>query len=439
MAISQSLYTGVTGLSVNSDGMSVIANNIANANAKGFKRDRAEFEDMLAMDLSTGSGAAQIGRGARLKDVRTVHTQGGLAVTDNLTDMAIQGMGFFVISNPSTEVQESAGKFYTRVGSFVFDKDGYLADTSGGRVQGYMANELGAISTRLQDIRIETNSIPPQATTKLTLDVNLDSREKVMEGEFDIDKAELTSNFNNTTTIYDSQGGSHQMTVYFKRLEDSEGLSWEWHATVDGQDVSDADGAKLKEIGRGVAKFDSKGTLLEEITDQFEVNFEGGAAPGQIIDLDFGKNLLTEGGNGVGATTSIAAKSVTNFHSQNGYEAGNIKSLRIELDGSIHGVYTNGIIKPLGALALATFENQDGLMKAGRNQFYSSIESGPPKIGMAQSGTRGSIYASSLEESNVDLAQEFVNMIMTQRGFQANSRSITTTDSMYEEVINLKR
>lgn len=439
MAISQSLYTGVTGLSVNSDGMAVIANNIANANAKGFKRDRAEFEDMLSIDLSTGGGGAQIGRGARLKDVRTMHTQGGLAVTDNLTDMAIQGMGFFVISNPNTEVQESAGKFYTRVGSFVFDKDGYLSDTSGGHVQGFMANELGTLSSRLQDIRIETNSIPPQMTTELKMDVNLDARAKVMQEPFDINKAELTSNFNNTITCYDSQGGSHQMTVYFRRLEDTEGLSWEWHATVDGSEVTDADGQKLKEIGNGQVKFDVKGNLLEEIQEQFEVNFAGGPQPGQVVNLDFGKNMTTEGGNGVGASTSIAAKSVTNFHSQNGYESGNIKSLRVELDGTIYGVYTNGVIRPLGAVALATFENQDGMMKAGRNQFYSTIESGPPKIGMPQSGTRGSIYASSLEESNVDLAQEFVQMIMTQRGFQANSRSITTTDSMYEEVINLKR
>jgi flagellar hook protein FlgE len=439
MAISQALYTGVTGLSVNSDGMSVIANNIANANAKGFKRDRAEFEDMLSIDLSTGAGAAQIGRGSRLRDVRTMHTQGGLAVTDNLTDLAVQGMGFFVLSNQTTEVQESAGKFYTRVGSFIFDKDGYLGDSSGGRVQGFMVNEIGAMSTRLSDVRIETNSIPPSQTKKLNLDINLDAREKVMEEPFDIERAELTSNFNNTITIYDSHGASHQMTVYFRRAEDSDGISWNWHAAVDGKEVLDADGAKLKEIANGTVKFDNKGSLIEEIQEFSEVNFAGGAAVGQAIELDFGKNITTEGGNGVGATTSIAAKSITNFHTQDGYEAGNIKSLRIELDGTILGVYTNGIVRPLGAVALATFENQDGLMKAGRNQFYSTIDSGPPKIGMPQSGTRGSIYASSLEESNVDLAQEFVNMIMTQRGFQANSRSITTTDTMYEEVINLKR
>ena len=438
MAISQALYTGVTGLSVNSDGMAVIANNIANANAKGFKKDRAEFEDMLSMDLSSGAGAAQIGRGARLRDVRTMQTQGGLAVTDNLTDMAIQGMGFFVVSNPHTEVQESAGRFFTRVGSFIFDKDGFLSDSSGGHVQGYMANEFGSLSSRLQDIRIETNSIPPAATQKVTMDVNLDTREKFLAEEFDLAKAEVTSNFNNTITIFDSQGGSHQMTTFFRRIEEGDGPAWEFHSTVDGTDVTDGDGAKFKEIGKGTLKFDQKGNLLERQVDFSEVNFAGGAQPGQVIDFDFGKTV-TEGGSGIGATTSIAAKSITNFHSQNGYDAGNIKSLKVDLDGSIHGIYTNGLIRTLGAVALATFENQDGLLKAGRNQFYASISSGPPKIGMAQSGTRGSLYSASLEESNVDLAQEFVNMIMTQRGFQANSRSITTTDSMYEEVINLKR
>ena len=439
MPISQALYTGVTGLSVNADGMSVIANNIANANAKGFKRDRAEFEDMLSMDLQTGAGAAQIGRGSRLRNVRTVHSQGGLAVTDTLTDLAIQGMGFFVMSNPNTEVQESAGKFYTRVGSFIFDKDGYLADTGGGRVQGYMANPEGMLSTRLGDIRLETNSIAPNATKTLTLDVNLDARAELIEDEFDLARPEATSNFSNTTTIFDSYGGGHQMTMFFRRIEGDEGPEWEWHATVDSDEVVDGDDMPFKEIGTGTVRFDANGNLLEEITEFSEVNFKGGAAEGQVINFDFGKNMLSEEGNGVGATTSIAAKSVTNFHRQDGFEAGNIKSIQIELDGSIRGIYTNGVVKELGAVALATFENQDGLMKAGRNQFYSTIESGPAKIGKAQSGTRGSVYASSLEESNVDLAQEFVQMIMTQRGFQANSRSITTTDSMIEEVVNLKR
>jgi flagellar hook protein FlgE len=443
MPISQALYTGVTGLSVMSDGMSVVANNIANANAKGFKKDRAEFEDMLSSDLSTGTGGGQVGRGARMRAVRTIHTQGGIAVTDNLTDMAIQGQGFFVLNNPNTEVQESAGKFYTRVGSFVFDKDGYLADPSGGHVMGYMATKSGALSSRLADVRIETNSIPPKRTETVTMDVNLDARMKPIEGEFDLKDPEKTSNFNNTINIFDSHGRSHALTVYYKRMtaEEGQGPTWKWFATVDAKDVTNPEeGSDFALASSGTVRFNPKGVLeAEEYDETPGVNFIDGAEPGQILKVDFGKNIGEEKGNGLNSARSISAKSVTNYHAQDGYEAGNIKSLRIELDGSIRGIYTNGVQRTLGALALATFENQDGMLKAGRNLFYATLDSGPPKIGLAQSGTRGAVYASSLEESNVDLAQEFVNMIMTQRGFQANSRSITTTDSMIEEVVNLKR
>ena len=439
MPITQALYTGVTGLAVNGDGMGVIANNLANANAKGFKRDRAEFEDLLSADLATSSGGGQLGRGARLRNVRTMHTQGGLATTDNLTDMAVQGQGFFIISNPNTEVQESAGKFFTRVGSFVFDKDGYLADSNGGHVQGFMSTKAGNLSSRIQDIKIDTNSIAPKMTSKVTMDLNLDSRVKPIVGEFDIKNPDATSNFSTTINVFDNLGRSHPMTVFFKRNESSEGIEWNWNAAVDSADVTDGEeGSEYKLVNSGKIKFNSAGSLLSSEAGDGVANFAGGAEAGQKFDINFGKGIA-DGGNGLNASRSIAAKSNTNFHSQDGYESGNIKSLRIELDGSIRGLFTNGVQRLLGAVGLATFENQDGLLKAGRNSFYATNDSGPAKMGLAQSGTRGSVYSSTLEESNVDIAGEFVNMIMTQRGFQANSRSITTTDTMIEEVINLKR
>ncbi len=440
MGIAQALYTGVTGLSVNADGMSVIANNIANANAKGFKRDRAEFEDLLSSDLSSGGGSAQIGRGARLRDVRTIHTQGGLKVTDNITDLAIQGMGFFVVTNPGTEVQESAGKFYTRAGSLHFDKDGFLADSGGGRIQGYMSDANGLLSTRLTDVSIATNNIPPNPTNKVSLNVQLDSRSEVLEQPWDVNAPEKTSNWSTTMSVFDSHGRAHQATAYFRKMAaDEEGVRWEYHAVVDSKEVTDAEGGPWKEFGSGVLTFDRMGHLLREEPNESLVNFNNGAYADQEIKFDFGKSIDEEGGNGTGATVSIAAASNTVFHAQDGYEAGNLKSLSIGLDGKITGSFTNGTQRVLSAIALATFENENGLQKAGRNQFFSSMDSGPPKIGMPQTGTRGSLYASSLEESNVDLAGEFVNMILSQRMFQANSRSITTTDTMIEEVINLKR
>jgi flagellar hook protein FlgE len=439
MGISQAMYTGVTGLSVNSDSMAVIANNIANANAKGFKYDRAEFEDLLSVDLGTGN--SQLGRGSRLRDVKTMHTQGGLQVTEALTDLAIQGTGFFVVSNAKSELQEAGGEFYTRVGSFSFDKDGYLADSSGGHVKGYLADKAGNISSRLTDIRIMTNNLPPISTTKVMLNVNLDSRQKVLEEPFDLNAPEATSNFNTTYNLFDSHGRAHSVTMYFRRLEETgEGPNWSWSATVDATEVTDPDGdSKLKEIGKGVVRFNAEGMLLSEETESFAANFANGAFANQVVEIDFGKNMLEEGGNGVGASVSTASRSDTVFHSQNGSESGNLKSLKIELDGTIVGFYTNGIQRNLGAVAIASFESTAGLKKAGRNQFYKTNESGPPRTGLPQTGTRGSVYSATLEESNVDLAKQFVDMIMTQRGFQANSRSITTTDSMIEEVVNLKR
>lgn len=438
MPISQAFYTGVTGLTVMGDSMSVVANNLANANAKGFKYDRVEFDDLLSLDLNTMGGQVQVGRGARLSDVRTIHTQGGLSVTERLTDLAIQGNGFFVVRDPKSS-SESSDLAFTRVGTFNFDKDGYISDGRGGRLQGYSVMEGGALSTKLDDIKIVTNNLAPVATDKLTLNVNLDSRSDIIEGDFDINNPDETSNFNTTMNIFDSHGTKHSVTTYFRRVEEDEGLAWEWHATVDGEEVVDADGAPIKEIATGRLVFNSKGMLKSEEQTFSSANFANEARPDQKIMFDFGESIDTDGGSGMGASTSIASNSSTIFHSQNGYEAGNIKSLVIDLGGQIKGYYTNGMERVLGAFSLATFENVDGLRKAGENVFYSTYESGAPKIGLAQTGTRGSIYASSIEESNVDIASQFVEMIRTQRGFQANSRSITTTDSMVEEIVNMKR
>jgi flagellar hook protein FlgE len=208
---------------------------------------------------------------------------------------------------------------------------------------------------------------------------------------------------------------------------------------VDGKELQEKGDSVLEEVGKGTVKFNKHGFLLEENQEYFDVTWDNGSFPNQEVTLDFGKNVGDEEGNGVNSSTSIAADSVTVFHQQDGFEAGNLQSLRIDQDGEVYGVFTNGLERKLAAIALATFENNDGLQKAGKNMFYSTVESGPAKIGLPQTLGRGSLYASSLEESNVDLANEFVNMIMTQRLFQANSRSITTTDTMIEEVVNLKR
>jgi flagellar hook protein FlgE len=457
-SINNTLHTAISGLETNSEGMNVIANNIANANTKSFKGDRAEFEDLLSISLGENS---QLGRGARLRNVQTIFNQGALSNSGQITDLAIQGDGFFVVKSENSEIRESNGLMYTRQGSFRFDRDGKLTDSAGGRVQGYMTldGNPNKLSPTLSDLQIISNNIPPKETNLVNIVANLDVREKAPPEPFNPSKPADTSNFVSNVTIYDNFGYGRQASVYFCRSADTTKNSWEWHAMVDGSEMStnpqrDAKGNVLPmQIGAGKIDFDANGNpVLPFLTkdgkavqadiagrsDAFEVQFSNGSKP-QKIQFNFGPSIGEDGRVGSQGSTSIAAKSGVAFHSQDGFETGYLKSIRFDINGSIRGVYTNGLERRLGAVALASFTNNNGLQKMGRNNYAYTPRAGDPRMGLPQSGSRGSIYSSSLEESNVDIAQEFVNMIVTQRAFQANSKSVTTTDNMLEEVINIKR
>lgn len=457
-SINNSLHAAISGLETNSEGMNVIANNIANANTKSFKADRAEFEDLLSVSLGENS---LIGRGSRLRNVQTIFNQGAITNSGQITDLAIQGDGFFVVKSDQSEVKESDGLVYTRQGSFRFDRDGKLTDPLGSRVQGYMADpsDPNKLSPKLSDMQIVTNSIPPKETSLVNIVANLDVREKPPVGQFDPAHPTETSNFVSAVTIFDNFGYGRQAYVYFRRTNDADKNSWEWHAMVDGAEVNanppkDAEGKPLPvQIGQGQIQFDAQGNpVLPFLTragvpvqadvdgksDAFEVKFINGAKA-QKIQFNFGPSIGSDGKVGAQGSTSIAAKSGVAYHSQDGFETGYLKTIKIEADGYIRGIYTNGLERKLGAVALASFANNNGLQKIGRNNYAYTPRAGEPRLGTPQTGSRGSIYSASLEESNVDLAQQFVDMIVTQRGFQANSKSVTTTDTMLEEVINLKR
>ncbi len=441
MGISTSLYTAVSGLTSNSDSLSVTANNIANANAVAFKKDRTEFEDILSISLPGGDGIYKIGGGSRLANIRTMHTQGGLWVTDKITDVAIQGDGFLVVSPPNMTAESTNGRFYTRVGTLQFDKDGYLSTSAGSRVQGYLADNLGNLSSKLTDVRLTSNKVPPRATSNLLMNVQLDSRSQVIEDDFNIESPEKTSNFNTSSIVFDSHGRGHQVVTYFRKTSsDEEGSQWQWHSTIDGGEIVDGEKGVDTQIATGRISFDKNGLLSEdEMEDPAKVSFSNGAYPDQEIFYDFGQNVTSERGSGAGASTAIGADSALVFHKQDGYEFGLIKNLKIENDGKVKGIYTNGVELTLGAITIATFANEAGLEKDGKNLFRSTVDSGAANIGAPGSGDRGYLVSSTLEESNVDIASEFINMIKTQRFFQANSKSITTSDRLLEEIINLKR
>ena len=458
MPINYALFSAVSGLGTNADGMSVVANNIANANTKSFKTDRAEFEDMLAVSLNENS---QLGRGARLRNITTLFNQGAVTNTGQITDLSVQGDGFFVIKSDVAEVKESNGLFYTRQGSFRFDKDGKLTDPSGARVQGYMPDpdSNNRLSVKMTDLQILSNIIPPRASNLVNFVTNLDVRDKPPVDDFDLSRPADTSNFASAVTIYDNYGNGRQAVIYYVRTTETDKNAWKWMATVDGAEVStdpkrDEKGKVLPAIiaqgtvefdedGKPILPFKTKAGIPVQIdvinkTDAFDVQFVNGARP-QKLQFNFGPTIDEDGVIGTQGSTSLAAKSGVAFHSQDGYEAGYLKTIKIDLDGMIRGTYTNGLERRLGAVALAAFQNNHGLQKVGRNNYIATPKAGEARIGMAQTMSRGSIYSASLEESNVDLAQQFVDMILTQRGFQANSKAVTTTDTMLEEVINLKR
>jgi flagellar hook protein FlgE len=454
MAIHYALFSGVSGLTVNTDAMGVISNNIANSNTRAFKSDRAEFEDLLAISLNEHS---QLGRGARLRNITTNFTQGALSHSGGITDMAIQGEGFFVMRTGAND-GDSGSMTYTRQGTFRFDRDGYITDVHGQKLQGFLSTPEGKLETRMQDLMITTTSIPPVPTNKITMNVNLDLREPKLTEPFDPKRAAETSNYASAVTIYDSFGQSHQATVYFTRDADGDN-SWTWNACIDGSDIKGAQafddmGKPLPHvIGKGKLQFDENGKPLlnfrtkegkpsyidvTEMSDANEIQFANGSAL-QRVQFNFGPMEDENGRMGTQTSTSLATRSGTLYHSQNGSEAGYLKSLKVDQEGNLRAVFTNGLERRLGAVALATFPSPAGLQKAGQNCYGKTYRSGEPSIGTPQTGARGSVYSASLEESNVDLASQFVDMITTQRGFQANSKIITTSDSMLEEIIGLKR
>lgn len=401
----RSLFSGVSGLKNHQTRMDVIGNNIANVNTVAFKAGRVNFEDILSQTVEGarspqaggmgGVNPKQVGLGMGISSIDTLFTPGSLQSTDNPTDFAVQGEGFFIVSDGSQV-------YYTRDGAFKTSADGALVNSNGFRLQGWMADTDGNIDSTqaLQNITIPVGAqMKPKATTQIALEGNLDAN------------AAAGSQWITSVQVYDSLGNPHNLTVTFEKMADNQ---WSWYTDLDGTS-GDSD----------TIEFDTDGTVLSGGTGT--PNFAITGAQDISLNIDFSQ-LTQFGGN---PTAYI------NF--QDGYEAGSLDMVSTDSGGVLTGIFTNGQSKALAQIALATFSNPGGLLKEGGNLYQISNNSGLPNIGTASSGGRGSIAVGALEMSNVDLAQEFTNMIVTQRGFQANSRVITTSDEMLQDLINIKR
>lgn len=432
MSILKSMYSAASGLGAHGSAMDVVSDNIANLNTIGFKAGRGRFESVLGGSIASQAVNASAGNGARMAGVQQNFSQGSMLGTGVATDMAIQGDGFFVVDGNHQGVD---GQFFTRAGQFNLDSDGYLVDPNGLRVQGYSADPTGEVSSQLGDLTIPPNiTVPPQATTTVDIAANLDAN-ATPPPAFDVTDPEGTSNFSSSVVVYDSLGAAHTVNLYFRKTGTG---SWDWHALVDGAELSGGTPGVMQQTASGSLTFTTNGELDTETTNASSFDFVD-AAPGQSINFDFGDSLTTDGGTGTQGVTSYAGESDVLSLQQDGFATGALADLEVAENGMITGTFTNGEKRPLGQVATARFRNNQGLARAGAGLSVATADSGQALIGTAGSGGRGSIVAESLEQSNVDLAGEFVDMIAYQRGFQANSRAVQTADEMLAELNQIKR
>jgi flagellar hook protein FlgE len=479
MSLSSSLFSGISGLNALSNAMTVIGDNIANVNTVGFKGSRVTFQDVLSQSVATTAGNAQVGRGTSLADISSSFSQGSFESTDSSTDLAIGGAGFFVVRDPNS----ANNQFYTRAGEFRFDKDGNFANPAGYIVRGWELDEVtGEDLGTITDITLSSFTSSPSETETLSMIINLDSdaannstgSNTALSARWDGDNVSGdylgTDDYEYQTTlkVYDSLGSTHDVTVFFDMGESATDPVWEYIVTTnpseDGRTITNADDTGL--LARGTVEFNNTsgqisgsatsitcsinngdGTWTDQTAADAVANngyfsiapdFIGGSP--MNIDLDFGSRYNgSVWANESLSTTQFASASSTIFQSANGYGAGDLQTISVGTDGVITGQYSNGQVLPLYRVALANFQNEQGLYKVGGNLYRETRLSGDPITGKPGNSGLGSISPNSLEQSNIDIATEFVKMITTQRGFQANSKIITVTDQMLNELINLKR
>ena len=433
MAIFGALSTARSGLIATGASLSVIGNNIANVNTVGFKGSRTEFADLLSAQGGGGT-AGKIGLGVRIGSVSANFTQGNIESTAGPTDLAIEGNGFFVIGNGDSDL-------YTRAGNFRLDANGRLVTFQGLPVQGFALNTLNQPVGAPQDVQVTGASSQPRATSTLSMKANLEADAPVIPGGFDptsFDTAFATSNFTTSMKVFDSLGASHTLNFFFTKTGDN---TWSYNVGVDAGETGGTAGDLNIIFGGGTLTFNPDGSLSGPTTlDVANVTFNGANA--QAITLNVGTantDPTNNPGQGIDGITQFASPSAVSFQSQDGFGAGQLLNLTFSESGVVTGIFDNGQSRPLFQLALANFTAPDQLTPLGNGLYRESVDSGSPAIGTPQSGGLGNIVAGALEQSNVAIAQEFIDLISTQRSFQANARVITSSDALLNDLINIVR
>lgn len=428
----RSMFSGVSGLRAHQQRMDVIGNNVANVNTVGFKSSRVTFQEVFNQTLSGasapdsatsrgGTNPIQVGLGTSVGSVDTMMSTGSSERTDNATDLSISGDGFFIVRGSSADTFK-----FTRAGNFGLDKLGNLVSGGGYCVYGWQKiNEDGTFDTEspVEPINLYSDAhngnkkiIAAKQTTNAAFSGNLNAANQIStETQFAV-----------PFTVYDALGNSYELSVNFRKSDmDDTGTTWDYTITYDN-------GTNTPVVYKddGQVKFDTKGRIIEGATDTFTVDLDPTLTGSDDFEINLNFNNLTM----YAGDSSVVPSDV------NGYTTGTLTTFSIGSDGIITGIYSNGEQQPLGCIALASFSNPAGLEKVGDNLFIPTTNSGNFTKGLAAgTGGTGTLTPGTLEMSNVDLSSEFTNMIITQRGFQANSRIITTSDEMLQELVNLKR
>jgi len=408
----RSMFSAVAGIKNHQTKLDVISNNIANVNTIGFKASRVNFQDLLSQTIrnaappQTGRGGvnpAQVGLGMFMGSIDNIHTQGSTQSTERVTDLAIEGNGFFVVRDGNRE-------YYTRDGTFTVDPNGDLANSANGlKVQGWIADGRGQIDTSQQvtDINIGIGErIRTRATSEMALGGNLNAQ------------AADGTEHSTYIDVYDSLGASYELEVKFTKDSNNE-----WSFEIEGPGSVDS-----VQGGSGTLEFDGNGEISDiNWTGPLTLVDPNNGADDVVIDIDFD------------SLSQVAAENSAKLLNQDGYPAGELSGYTISKTGVITGSFTNGLVSPVAQISLAFFSNPEGLGKEGNNLYSESGNSGYPRVGVPGQDGRGIVNTYSLEMSNVDLATEFTEMITTSRAYQANSRVVTTSDEMLQELMQLKR
>jgi flagellar hook protein FlgE len=418
----KALFSAIAGLQNHITMMDVVGNNIANVNTQGFKASRVTFQDMLTQNIAGasaptadrgGTNPQQVGLGMKIGGIDTIQTQGSLQSTGRNTDLAIQGQAMFIVKNGQQQ-------YYTRDGGFDVSVSGELVNpTNGFKVQGWRADTAGAVDSTqpLGSILIPYGqSIAAQPSTKVTLAGNVDSR------------VAAAASFSTTISVFDSLGASHPIELKFTKNVAVN----TWDATLASTDPTvDVAGSAVNAADTPLT-FDATGKITNPVLGsplRVSVALVAGAAATSPIAFDVNTDGLTQ--------FAAAGQVSTTFN--DGYSAGALVSFSVGPGGDISGIFSNGTTRPIGQLALGLFTNPGGLQRAGSNNWQETANSGSPIVGTPGTGGRGSVGAGVLEGSNTDLAREFTNVVIAQRGFQASSKIITTADTMLNDLVQMIR